>query len=94
MLAARCILVRVAVLPEPQPQELFVKIFRLLSRCETRCVGVELPIPRRIRRMDFIDEHEAAILIGSEFVFGIDQYKSIARRQFLPAREERKRRRL
>ena len=61
----------VAVFSEPQPQEFFVEILWLFVRSKVRWVRIELPIPGRIWRMNFIDEHEASILVGSKFVFRI-----------------------
>ena len=42
--------------------------------------------------MDFVDQHQRAVLVGAEFVFGIDQDEAVARRELLAAREQSERR--
>src|SRR3989344_592103 len=54
----RRVLVRIAVLPEPQPEEFLVEILRLLSRPDARLLAFEMPVSGRIRRMYLVDEHE------------------------------------
>src|SRR3989344_8042536 len=90
----RRVLVRIAVLPEPQPEEFLVEILRLLSRTDARFVASELPVSGRIRRMYLVDEHEISFFISTKFVFRINEDESALRGDFLPARKERERRSL
>ena len=38
--------------------------------------------------MDFVDQHQRAVLVGTEFVFGIDQDEAVARRKLPATREQ------
>ena len=50
-LHAHLVPVGVAVVPEPQPQELLIDVLRLLSSRMTRLVAVSNPVPAGVRRV-------------------------------------------
>ena len=80
------------MLAKPQPQEFLVEIVRLLAGSKALVIGIELPIARRIRRVNFVDQNQAAAGIDTELVFSVDQRQAALRRDVLPARKQLQRR--
>src|SRR6185312_11273018 len=83
------VLVRVAIVPEPKPQEFLVEVLRLLAFVEAAAIGLALPVARGIRRMDLVDQDQPAIRVGAEFVFGVDQNEAALFRDLGAAAIER-----
>src|SRR3989344_3076749 len=67
------VLVGVAVLFEPQPQEFLVEELRLFPFCKSLSIASRLPVAGRIRRMDLVDKRKLPVRIEPEFILGIDK---------------------
>src|SRR3989344_3418530 len=88
-LGERRVLIRVAVLLEPQAQEFLIEIFRLLAFRDAFFIASELPIAGRVRRMYLVDKNKLPVLVGPEFVFRIYENQAALCRKFLSARDKR-----
>ena len=67
------VVVGVAMIFEPEAEELFVDVFRVFALVKKFLVGISDPIAAGIGGMDFIDQANLAIFIFAEFVLGIDE---------------------
>src|SRR3989344_5624670 len=85
------VLVGVAVLFEPQPQEFLVEELRLFPFRKSLSIASRLPITRRIRRVDLVDKCELPVRVETEFILGIDKDESPPRGYLLTALKKRKR---
>src|SRR6266851_7097580 len=70
------------------PDDPFVEALGLVARGETLVVGPGLPEPRRIRRMDLVDEEQFAVGAKSELVLRIGEDQSGPCRDLTSARKD------
>src|SRR3989344_3260543 len=85
------VLVGVAVLLKPQPQEFLVEELRLFPFRKSLSIASRLPVAGRIRRMDLVDKCELPVRVETEFILGIDKDEPPPLCDFLSAFKKRKR---
>ena len=84
----------VALLRVPAPHELLVHRLRIGAVGHRALVGVEIPVPRRVGRVDLVDHGERAGVVETELVLGVDQDQALLLGPLLAFGEEPQHQRL
>jgi len=78
------VVVWVAVVREPEPQELLVDVVRFLTPGEALFVALGEPVAAGVGGMDLVDEQDITVGVLAELVFGVHQDQAMLPGHLLP----------